>query len=597
MSNDPMGTNQNSDSVHYASESRSSFEVWAPKADRVELLTGKRKLSMLPLKSGWWKAREAPVHGQDYWFLLDGKGPYPDPRSFWQPEGINGPSRWVDHGRFAWSDEKWQPVPLSSSLIYELHVSTFTQEGTFRAVTRRLDHLLDLGVTHIELMPVAEFSGERGWGYDGVDLYAPHHGYGQPEELKELVNTCHSRGIAVILDVVYNHLGPAGNYLARFGPYFTDRYHTPWGDAVNFDGPDSDQVRRFFIDNALMWMRDYHFDGLRIDAVHAILDTSAIHFLEQLAVEVRQLEACLGRHLVIIAESDLNDPRVIRPVQTGGYGLDAQWNEDFHHALHAALTGEKQGYYVDFGGLAPLAKVLKQGLVYDGRYSVFRRRAHGRPAWDITGHQLIGCLQNHDQVGNRAFGERTGHLLSTDQLKLGAALLLTSPFVPMLFQGEEWGASSPFLYFTAHQDQELAEAVSRGRQKEFEAFDWPGKDIPDPQALQTFERSKLQWEELLYQPHSEILAWHKELISIRRNYPALTSGRMDLVKVSFDQEKQWLIIEREPVSVVFNFNSQSQTVKLPENLDPKRVLLASHKGLELEREIISMPAYSVAILD
>ncbi len=597
MSDDPMGTNQNSDSVHYASGTRSSLEVWAPKADRIELLTGKSKLAMLPFESGWWKAKESLVHGQDYWFLLDGKGPFPDPRSPWQPKGINGPSRWLDHHRFAWSDEKWQPGPLSSSLIYELHVGTFTREGTFKAVTRRLDHLLDLGVTHIELMPVAEFSGERGWGYDSVELYAPHHGYGQPEELKELVNICHSKGIALILDVVYNHLGPAGNYLALFGPYFTDRYQTPWGDAVNFDGPDSDQVRRFFIDNALMWLRDYHFDGLRIDAVHAILDTSAIHFLEQLADEVKQLEAHLGRHLVLIAESDLNDPRIVRPTQAGGFGLDAQWNEDFHHALHAALTREKQGYYADFGGLAPLAKTLEQGLTYDGCYSVYRRRFHGRRAVDLRGHQMIGCLQNHDQVGNRALGERSSQLLSKDQLKIAAALVITSPFVPMLFQGEEWGASTPFYYFTAHEDSELAESVRQGRRKEFAAFDWPVDDIPDPQAMETYDRSKLQWEELLQEPHSEILIWHKKLISIRRNYPALSSGRMDLVMVSFDQERQWLIIQRESVTVAFNLKSQSQAVKLPENIKAGKIVLASHQGLTFYRETISMPAHSVAILD
>jgi maltooligosyltrehalose trehalohydrolase len=579
------------------SVSMSAPRVWAPKAIKMELLTGKLRQAMLPDRSGWWKAREPLVHGQDYSFLIDGHGPFPDPRSPWQPNGIHGPSRWLDHKRFEWNDQNWQPGPLSSSLIYELHVGTFTREGTFKAVTRRLDHLLDLGVTHIELMPVAEFSGKRGWGYDGVDLYAPHHVYGKPEELKELIDICHTRGIAVILDVVYNHLGPAGNYLSRFGPYFTDRYLTPWGEAINFDGPESDQVRRFFIDNALMWLRDYHFDGLRIDAVHAILDRSALHFLEQLADEVSQLEAQLGRHLMLVAESDLNDPRIVRPAQAGGFGLDAQWNEDFHHALHAALTKEKQGYYADFGDLASLAKTLEKGLAYDGCYSVYRRRLHGRRAVDLKGQQMIGCLQNHDQVGNRALGERSSQLLSREQLKIGAALVLTSPFVPMLFQGEEWGASTPFYYFTAHEDSELAESVRQGRRKEFAAFDWPLDDIPDPQAMETYDRSKLQWEEILQEPHSEILSWHKKLIRIRRNYPALTSGRMDLVKVSFDQEQQWLIIERGSVIIVCNLNSQSQMVKLSENIKAEKIVLASHQGLTFNQKTISMPAHSVAILD
>ncbi len=573
------------------------FRVWAPNADKVDLLMEEQARAMIPDKHGWWKAEEPPGHGMDYSFMLDGEGPFPDPRSPWQPMGINGPSRWLDHNRFSWSDQNWQPGPLSSSLIYELHVGTFTPQGTFPAVTGRLDHLLELGVTHIELMPVAEFSGKRGWGYDGVDLFAPHHSYGHPEELKGLINICHDRGIAVILDVVYNHLGPLGNYLSRFGPYFTNRYLTPWGDAVNFDGPDSDQVRRFFIDNALMWLRDYHFDGLRIDAVHAIFDKSAIHFLEQLADEVKQLEAQLGRHLVLIAESDLNDPRIVRPSQMGGYGLDAQWNEDFHHALHAALTGEKQGYYADFGGLAPLAKVFKQSLVYDGCYSVYRRSLHGRPATDLSGHQMIGCLQNHDQVGNRAFGERTSHLLSRDQLKIGAALMLTSPFVPMLFQGEEWGAATPFLYFTAHEEPDLAEAVRQGRRREFSAFDWPLEDIPDPQDPDTFERSKLKWEELHSEPHAELLSWHKELVRLRRMLSALNNSRPDKVEVSFNQEQNQLIIQRKPVVIVCNMADHPQAIPLHETLETGRILLKSHEEIVLEGDNIRMPAYAVAILD
>ena len=573
------------------------FGVWAPDADRLELVMNGRTRAMLPCEHGWWTADEPPEHGKDYLFMVDGQGPFPDPRSPWQPDGIEGPSRRLDHNRYAWNDHKWRQAPLSSSIIYELHVGTFTQQGTFKAVADRLDHLVQLGVTHIELMPVAGFSGKRGWGYDGVNLFAPHHAYGHPEELKELVNTCHEQGLAVLLDVVYNHLGPAGNYLPPFGPYFTSRHTTPWGDAVNFDGPGSDQVRRFFIDNALMWLGDYHFDGLRIDAVHAIFDASAVHFLEQLAGEVKQLEARLGRHLVLIAESDLNDPRVVRPSQVGGYGLDAQWNEDFHHALHAALTGEKQGYYADFGGLAPLAKVLGNNLVYDGCYSVYRRSIHGRPAIDLSGHQMIGCLQNHDQVGNRAQGERTSHLLSTDQLKVCAALVLTSPFVPMLFQGEEWGASTPFYYFTAHEDPELAEAVRQGRRSEFSAFDWPAEDIPDPQSLDTFENSRLNWDEPRLKPHTEILDWHIELIRLRKTISALNDGRSDLVRVDFDQKQTMLLIRRGSITIACNLDSRPQRIHLPDSKGGGKILLKSHKDLIIEEKTLQMPLFSVAILE
>ena len=573
------------------------FGVWAPDADRLELVMNGRTRAMLPCEHGWWTADEPPEHGRDYLFMVDGQGPFPDPRSPWQPDGIEGPSRRLDHNRYAWNDHKWRQAPLSSSIIYELHVGTFTQQGTFKAVADRLDHLVQLGVTHIELMPVAGFSGKRGWGYDGVNLFAPHHAYGHPEELKELVNTCHEQGLAVLLDVVYNHLGPAGNYLPPFGPYFTSRHTTPWGDAVNFDGPGSDQVRRFFIDNALMWLGDYHFDGLRIDAVHAIFDASAVHFLEQLAGEVKQLEARLGRHLVLIAESDLNDPRVVRPSQVGGYGLDAQWNEDFHHALHAALTGEKQGYYADFGGLAPLAKVLGNNLVYDGCYSVYRRSIHGRNSRDLSGHQMVGCLQNHDQVGNRAQGERTSHLLSPDQLKICAALVLTSPFVPMLFQGEEWGASTPFYYFTAHEDSDLAEAVRQGRRSEFSAFDWPAEDIPDPQSLNTFEDSRLNWNEAQLEPHAKILDWHKALIRLRRTISALNDGRSDLVRVDFDQEQTLLVIRRGPITIAYNLDSVPQSIHLPDSTGGGKILLKSHEDLSIEEKTLRMPQFSVAILE
>ncbi len=572
------------------------IHIWAPEAQVVELDFGGRLMGMAKSEAGWWTL-DAPIidHGVDYAFRVDGEGPFPDPRSSWQPEGVHGPSRWVDHARFSWTDAGWQQPPLGSAVIYELHVGTFTPKGTFRSAVERLDDLVDLGVTHVELMPVAEFSGNRGWGYDGVDLYAPHHAYGGPDGLKYLVNACHERGLAVLLDVVYNHLGPAGNYLSRFGPYFTQGYTTPWGEAVNLDGPESDPVRRFFIDNALMWLHDYHMDGLRIDAVHAIIDTSAIHFLEQLATEVKQLEAELGRHLVIIAESDLNDPRVIRPPEVGGYGYDAQWNEDFHHALHSVLTGERDGYYRDFGALSDLAKVMTQGLVYDGRYSDYRRRCHGRPATGLSGHSFVGCLQNHDQVGNRALGERTSHLLSPGRLKIGAALVLTVPFVPMIFQGEEWAATTPFLYFTDHPDPELGEAVKHGRREEFAAFGWKPDKIPDPQKKETFLRSKLDWDELRRDPHDKILDWHRSLIRLRRQLHALSDGRMEQTSVNFDETDQWLIMTRGSVLVACNFAGTSQRIPYP-GLGVKEILLFSEEGITAEDNEILMPGETVAIL-
>ena len=572
------------------------MRVWAPNAHEVTVHSSGQVLAMTKAAGGWWHV-DAPFirHGVDYAFAVDGNGPFPDPRSFWQPNGIHGFSRWVDHSLFQWTDAAWQQPPLGSAVIYELHLGTFTPEGTCEAAINRLDHLKTLGITHVELMPVAQFSGDRGWGYDGVDLYAPHQAYGGPEGVKRLVDACHHRGLAVLLDVVYNHLGPAGNYLNQFGPYFTDRYATPWGDAINFDEQDSHEVRQFFIDNAVMWLQDYHFDGLRIDAVHAILDTSAIHFLEALASAVKNLETALGRHLVLIAESDLNDPRVIRSPAEGGYGIHAQWNEDFHHALHAVLTGETQGYYRDFGPLAQLAKVLTRGLVYDGCYSAYRRRCHGRPATGILGTRFVGCLQNHDQVGNRALGERTGRLLSPGLLKIGAALVMTSAFVPMLFQGEEWGASTPFLYFTDHRDPELGEAVKHGRRKEFAAFGWESEAIPDPQAEETFVQSRLHWEELQEENSRHMMAWHQSLIALRCRLSPLTDGEMGRVSVVFDETERWLTMTREPVLVACNFAETPRTISCAAAKD-KKMVLSSADGFVVEDTFLMLPAQAVAIL-
>ncbi len=473
-----------------------AFRVWAPRPARVDLVSTapgrvaddepQAQRTQRPMRQGddgWWLL-DVPdsAPGADYGFVLDGEGPFPDPRSPSQPNGVHGLSRTVDHAAFPWSDAGWTPPPLDRAVIYELHVGTFSAAGTFDGVIGHLDQLVDLGITHLELMPVVEFPGNRGWGYDGVDLFAPHHAYGGPDGLKRLVDACHARGLAVLIDVVWNHLGPDGNYLGRFGPYFTDRYRTPWGAAVNFDDAGSDEVRAFVLDNARMWLEDYHADGLRIDAVHAIFDQSATNILETVATAVHALGDRLGRPLVAIAESDLNDPRLVRDVALGGYGLDAQWNDDFRHALHVAVTGESDGYHGQYDGIPDLATALRNVFVYDGRYSAFRGRSHGRPVGALPATRFVGYLQNHDQVGNRALGERISQLVPPEAVRAAAAIVLLGPFVPLLFAGEEWAASSPFLYFTDHGDENLAAAVREGRRREFAELHRDGIEVPDPQA-------------------------------------------------------------------------------------------------------------------
>lgn len=572
-----------------------AIQVWAPNAQQVHLVIGHQRRPMDEAERGWWRAEDVPV-GTDYRFSLDGGPPRPDPRSHYQPQGIEGPSRVVDLSTFPWSDSGWQAPPLPSAVIYELHVGTFTDEGTFEAVIGKLGHLRDLGITHVELMPVNEFGGRRNWGYDSVDIYAPHHAYGGPDGLRKLIDACHGHGLAVLIDVVYNHMGPTGNYLDEFGPYFSDRHHTPWGKAVNVDGPQSDQVRRFFCDNALMWLRDYHADGLRLDAIHAIVDTSAVPFLEQLATEVAELSAHLGRHLVVIAESDLNDPRVVRNWEIGGFGFDAQWSDDFHHALHAVLTGETEGYYADFGCLSDLTLALEQNFVYAGRYSRYRGRRHGRTALGLSGHRFIGYLQNHDQLGNRAQGKRSSHLMSQGRLKVGAALVLTAPFVPMLFQGEEWGATAPFQFFTDFENTELANAVREGRRTEFAGFGWAPNEIPDPQDPATFERSRPNWSELARSPHTELLDWHRQLIRLRRAHSALTDGRLDRVETRCDEEARWLVVERGPITVACNLAERAQLVPLT-SAQPGEVRLASEPGIDLRDGGVWLPQYSVVIIE
>jgi maltooligosyltrehalose trehalohydrolase len=550
-----------------------------------------------PNEHGWWTASvEQAGPGTDYGFVLgDDPKAWPDPRSEWQPDGVHGLSRVYDQTTFAWSDQNWDAMPLARAVIYELHVGTFTPLGTFDSAIERLEYLVELGITHVELMPVAAFPGGYGWGYDGASLFAVTEQYGGPDGLKRLVDACHERGLAVLLDVVYNHFGPVGNYSGKYGPYITERHHTPWGGAINFEGEGSDEVRRFFCDNALMWMKDYHIDGLRLDAVHEYIDRSAVHFMEQLSSEVKALSKELGRRLVLIAESDLNDPRIVTPAKDGGYGMDAQWSDDFHHSLFTVLSseGEGKGYYSDFGTHEKLAKALMKNFVQDGSYSKYRRRSHGRPADDLSPHHFLGYIQNHDQVGNRAVGDRVDQTVGIDLAKVAAALVFTAPFIPMIFQGEEFAASTPFLYFADHEDPEMAKAVKNGRRGEFAAFGWNPEDIPDPEDAETFRRSKLKWEEIHQGRHEEMLDWYRRLIQLRRESVSLNDGLPGHVKARFNERGRLLVMERGAVAVMCNFGSQLAELAHPRDLP---LLLASRPGVEIKEGSVILPAESVAIL-
>lgn len=582
---------------------RPRLTVWAPAARRVEAVlyddhgsteTGRTAMGHGPVE-GWWQAAERlPDDAVVYAFSIDGGPPRPDPRSQSQPFGVDGPSRLVDHSAFEWGtgEERWRGVNLEGAALYETHIGTFSTEGTFDGALEHLDHLAGLGVDAIELCPVAEFSGERGWGYDGVDLFAPHHAYGGPDGLKRLVRASHERGLGVVLDVVYNHLGPAGNYLADFGPYFTTRHSTNWGDAVNFDGPGSDEVRRFVLDNALMWFRDYHVDGLRLDAVHAIADDSAVHILEELARATRAAARQRGKPLFLVAESDRNDPRYVRSLDANGLGMDAAWADEFHHALHAVLTGERTGYYEDFGSLDLLAKACRQAWVYTGEYSGHRGRHFGRPPTALGAGGFVVFLQNHDQVGNRARGERIAELCGPARARIGAALTVLSPFVPMLFQGEEWAASAPFQYFTDHSDPALGARVTQGRREEFADFGWGPDDVPDPQDAQTFERSKLDWYELEKEPHAEMLAWYKELLALREAFADVVEPSLGATTTRHDEDEGWLVVERG--ALVIAANLARETRRVPCGGEGLSVRLASgaaelHGGeLELGPETVAV---------
>ncbi len=574
------------------------FTVWAPRAKTIAVSIGeKRHLMERHGDRGWWSAKvEEAGPGTDYGFLIDDDPKlYPDPRSPWQLHGVHGTSRLYDHNKFSWSDEHWQAQPLASAVIYELHLGTFSPEGTFDGAIQRLEHLALLGITHVELMPVAEFPGEFGWGYDGVSLFAVKDSYGGPDGLKRFVDACHQREIAVLLDVVYNHFGPVGNYSGRFGPYMTNRHCTPWGDAVNLEFEESDEVRRFFCDNALMWMRDYHIDGLRLDAVHEFVDRTAIPFMEQLSAEVEVLSTTLGRRFVLIAESDLNAPRVVTPREAGGYGMDAQWSDDFHHSLFTVLEPieVEKGYYSDYGGLKSLAKAITKAFVNDGNYSKYRRRTHGRPVEGLSAHHFIGFIQNHDQVGNRATGERLEHIVGFDRAKMGLALTLLSPFVPLLFQGEEFAASTPFQYFADHQDPEMARAVSEGRKREFAAFGWRPEDVPDPVSRETFERSKLQWQEIEQGRHAEMLELCRRLIALRRESVSLNDGDLHHVQVSFDEDGKWLVMDRGSVTVMANLGAQSVELHNPEG---KALVFTLATGVHESGGRLTLPPNGLAIL-
>ncbi|MFD9905265.1 malto-oligosyltrehalose trehalohydrolase [Streptomyces sp. NPDC059063] len=576
------------------------FEVWAPDAERVELVLEGAGLPMArdPERAGWWAADAVAEHGTRYGFALDGGPVLPDPRSARQPDGPDGPSAVVAHAGFAWRTP-WAGRGLRDAVLYELHVGTYTREGTLDAAAGRLRHLADLGVTHVELMPLCPFPGRHGWGYEGVSLWAVHEPYGGPDALKRFVDAAHALGLGVVLDVVHNHLGPSGNHLPAFGPYFTDTHHTPWGAAVNLDAPGSDEVRAYLLGSALAWLRDYRIDALRLDAVHALRDDRARPFLEELAEAVAALSAELGRPLGLIAESDLNDPRLITPRAGGGLGLDAQWNDDFHHALHTALTGEAQGYYADFAQepFAALAKTLTHGYFHDGTYSSFRGRTHGRPLDRprTPGYRLLGYAQTHDQVGNRAQGDRLSASLSPGLLACAAALTLTSPFTPLLFMGEEWAASTPWQFFTDHTDPELAEAVRRGRRREFAAHGWAEADIPDPQAPATRERSCLDWSEPERAPHARVLAWYRELIALRRARADLIDPDLAAVRVAYDDQARWFAVRRGDLRTAVNLGDAEREVPL--GVPHARVLAAWDAVAAPGADgVLRLPARSCAVL-
>lgn len=575
-------------------DGRCEFRVWAPNRDRVEVhivSPDDRRVALRKLKDGYHEGTvENVAEGARYFYVLDGTE-RPDPASRLQPDGVHAASEVVGR-EFAWHDEGWRGVPLEDYVLYELHVGTFTPEGTFDAVIPYLDGLKELGITAVELLPIAQFPGERNWGYDGTYPGATQASYGGPRGLKRLVDACHQRGLALLLDVVYNHLGPEGNYLGEYGPYFTDRYRTPWGLALNFDGPHSDHVRWFFIHSALQFVDEFHIDGLRVDAVHAIIDHSAEPFLQDLTNAVRERAELLQREIVTIAESDLNDPRVITPAEQLGIGFDSQWCDDFHHSLHTLLTGEQDGYYEGFGRTSDLARVLTTGYLYTGQHSTYRARKYGAKPRTSDGAKFVVFAQNHDQTGNRMMGDRLSHLVSRDQLRLAAAAVVLAPFVPMLFMGEEYGEKAPFQYFTSHSDEALIEAVRKGRAEEFDDFAWQGEP-PDPHDTGTFERSRLNWQLLERDEHRSLYRLYQSLFRLRRESPALRSLDLRLVETYADDVRKVLLVRRGgEVLLGFNFSEQAQSVDVPWVFSGPALI---DTGAKLEGGKITLPPHAFGL--
>lgn len=566
--------------VYKSSGTAYTASVWSPKAEKIQMII-KGKPHPIDLEKdsyGYWQKEISELkEGDKYMFKLDGDKEIPDPSSLYQPGGVHSWSSVVDHSAYDWSGDNWQPPSMSDMVIYELHVGTFTPEGTFSAIIEKLDHLRDLGVNAIEIMPIAQFPGSRNWGYDGVYPFAVQESYGSVTDLKRLVEKCHQFGIAVILDVVYNHMGPEGNYLSLFGPYFTEKYNTPWGAALNFDDSYSDHVRNFFLQNAIMWLKDYHIDGLRLDAVHAIMDIGPTHFLKELSQKVDELEKETGRQYVLIAESDLNDVKLISDYDGGGYGLEGQWADDFHHAVHTLITGEGGGYYEDYGNLDHIAKSFQQGLIYDGIYSQHRKKKVGTDPSNNGKHQFVVCIQNHDQVGNRMLGDRLSQLVSLEKYKLAAGIMLISPFTPMLFMGEEYAEDQPFQYFVSHGDPDLVKAVQEGRKREFNSFKWEG-EVPDPQSEATFNNSKLNWDFGNNKEKTTVFTFYKYLISLRKE-GLLSSFRSDYFSISKDEDKNVLSVVAqkggEEILAIMNFNATEQEVRIPAKNNEWNKLLAS----------------------
>ena len=579
--------------------SRGPFDVWAPRPQRLRLSVADAIVEMNRGPDGWWSPSgpvpDPTAQEVDYGYLIDdADAPVPDPRSRRQPAGVHERSRTFQPQEFAWTDGDWTGRQLAGSVIYELHVGTFTPEGTFDAALGRLDHLRQIGVDLVEVMPVNAFNGTHNWGYDGVLWHAVHEAYGGPEGYQRFVDGCHAAGLGVIQDVVYNHLGPSGNYLPMFGPYLTTGRNT-WGDLVNLDGEGSHEVRRYILDNVRMWLGDYHVDGLRLDAVHALSDSSPVHLLEEMAIEVAALSAHQRRPLTLIAESDLNDPLLITPREAGGYGLDAQWSDDFHHAVHVALTGETQGYYADFEPLSALAKVCERGFFHDGTFSSFRGRDHGVPidTARVPTWRLVVCSQNHDQVGNRAAGDRITEHLDDHQLASAALLTMAGPFTPMLFQGEEWAASTPFAFFTSHPEPELGKVTAEGRLEEFARMGWNPDDVADPQDPDTFRRSRLDWDERHSGRHARLLAAYRRLAELRRTCADLTDPAFDSTSCEVDEESRVFRMRRGSLLVVVNLGDGAAEVEVGPGRD---LLFASGDGVRLDGKHVALPAHAGALV-